>query len=178
MQILKNITEQSIIEALNNSYSYIDTLKNLNVNANKTNAHRFKKYVIDRQIQFSFKIKPEKILTQQQIQDKKEKRRIASKKHYQNNKDKIILKSNENTKKYKIRNYNFTNAFKLNKGCANCGYNKCPTALEFHHVVEKTENISLMVSKCNSLEKIKNEISKCIVLCSNCHREYHYENGV
>lgn len=56
--------------------------------------------------------------------------------------------------------------------CCVCGYNKCVDALEFHHIdpLEKEFSIS---SVCTSWEKIVNEVKKCIMLCSNCHREIH-----
>lgn len=49
-------------------------------------------------------------------------------------------------------------------------------ALCFHHVSadEKEENVSLMaISGDYSLDDLKEEISKCIVLCRNCHRIKH-----
>ena len=33
-----------------------------------------------------------------------------------------------------------------------------------------------MTSNCYTLDKVYNEIEKCIVLCANCHREFHYFN--
>ena len=66
-------------------------------------------------------------------------------------------------------------AIKLGKGCKICGYNKHPEALEFHHrdSKEKLFVISWAVSKCLNREAIFYEISKCDVLCSNCHRIKH-----
>ena len=57
------------------------------------------------------------------------------------------------------------------KGCSSCGYDRCLSALEFHHVDsdEKITNISAM----GSLPRIKAELPKCILLCANCHRELH-----
>jgi hypothetical protein len=54
--------------------------------------------------------------------------------------------------------------------CLLCGYNKCPRALEFHHrdANEKTFDLS---SACRGWNKIKIELDKCDLLCSNCHRE-------
>jgi hypothetical protein len=58
--------------------------------------------------------------------------------------------------------------------CINCNYNKCSDALEFHHLDpnEKDFNIS---SKSLSFEKLKKEADKCILVCSNCHKEIHFE---
>lgn len=56
--------------------------------------------------------------------------------------------------------------------CEICGYNKCLTALHFHHKDpnEKDFNIS---GKSYSFEKLKKEVDKCILVCSNCHSEIH-----
>lgn len=58
--------------------------------------------------------------------------------------------------------------------CSKCGYNKCKGALDLHHVDPsiKDKNIAKMTTY--SVEKIKAEIAKCILLCANCHRELHY----
>jgi hypothetical protein len=59
--------------------------------------------------------------------------------------------------------------------CEVCGYSKCESALEFHHLNpnEKDFNISSIRQLSNFTEKIKNELDKCILVCSNCHREIH-----
>ena len=58
--------------------------------------------------------------------------------------------------------------------CECCGYDKCTEALEFHHInsKEKDFNISDRNIKLD-WEEIKKELDKCIVVCSNCHREIH-----
>lgn len=60
--------------------------------------------------------------------------------------------------------------------CQKCGYDKCSEALEFHHInpKEKDGEIARMISNNYSLDKVKDEMKKCIILCSNCHREFHY----
>ena len=57
--------------------------------------------------------------------------------------------------------------------CIKCAYNKDLTALEFHHInsQEKDYDPSKMMNK--SWDVVKNELDKCILLCSNCHREEH-----
>jgi predicted HNH restriction endonuclease len=58
--------------------------------------------------------------------------------------------------------------------CEVCGYNRCVAALDFHHIDEKTKSFSLSTrGLTRSWEKIKNEIQKCVLVCSNCHREIH-----
>jgi hypothetical protein len=65
----------------------------------------------------------------------------------------------------------FVDKIKLDRGCADCGYNKHPAALEFDHLpgFEKTATIAAMVVFGN-LEKIQAEIDKCEIVCANCHR--------
>ena len=45
--------------------------------------------------------------------------------------------------------------------------------LDFHHIGDKENDVSRMVSNGCSIKNIENEINKCIVLCSNCHRKEH-----
>lgn len=64
--------------------------------------------------------------------------------------------------------------------CIICGYNRCNAALEFHHKNEdeKTDK-GFGVSQNGMLakwDKLKEEIKKCVLVCSNCHREIH--NGM
>ena len=56
--------------------------------------------------------------------------------------------------------------------CTKCGYHKCITALEFHHISSKQFSIS-ETGRTRSWEKVKAELDKCVLLCANCHREQH-----
>jgi hypothetical protein len=54
--------------------------------------------------------------------------------------------------------------------CVSCGESD-PHVLEFHHVRgEKVVEVSRLIGRGPSLEKLKAEIEKCDVLCANCHR--------
>jgi len=71
---------------------------------------------------------------------------------------------------------NIIDNLKIN-GCAICGYNICNAALEFHHVIDYNKDFEI---KATSLFKFPNELfikemNKCILLCSNCHREVHHQ---
>ena len=58
--------------------------------------------------------------------------------------------------------------------CEKCGYNKCINALEFHHLNANEKDFTI-AGKSWSFEKLKKESDKCILVCSNCHKEIHYE---
>lgn len=64
---------------------------------------------------------------------------------------------------------------KASIGCAKCGDTRS-YVLNFHHKDPsiKDANIARMTSNKNRLEDIQKEIDKCVVLCSNCHREFHH----
>lgn len=59
--------------------------------------------------------------------------------------------------------------------CEICGYNKNLAALCFHHRDEhsKTYGLDSRMFASRSMESLREEISKCQVLCHNCHMELH-----
>ena len=59
--------------------------------------------------------------------------------------------------------------------CACCGYNKCISALDFHHLdaSRKEFNLSAAMVAPKAWTKLVEELRKCILLCANCHRELH-----
>lgn len=60
--------------------------------------------------------------------------------------------------------------------CEICGYNKFQGALEFHHRDPTQKDFQLSKAKSWTFnERVKNELDKCQILCSNCHKELHNE---
>ncbi|MBP9751982.1 MAG: HNH endonuclease [Candidatus Moranbacteria bacterium] len=57
--------------------------------------------------------------------------------------------------------------------CSRCGYDRCDAALEFHHVDGQKDFGISQDGLTRSWERIRKEIEKCILICSNCHREEH-----
>lgn len=59
--------------------------------------------------------------------------------------------------------------------CAKCGDTR-GYVLDFHHIdpTKKQDTIARLTSNTSSLSKVYDEIKKCIVLCANYHREFHY----
>jgi 5-methylcytosine-specific restriction endonuclease McrA len=58
--------------------------------------------------------------------------------------------------------------------CQICGYNKCESALEFHHLNPEIKEFGIGENGLTrSISKNKNEVDKCILVCANCHREIH-----
>lgn len=66
------------------------------------------------------------------------------------------------------------NEYKKQCSCAKCGETRFYT-LDFHHInpdnkIDTVARLSTHSSKKAAWEEIK----KCICLCANCHREFHY----
>lgn len=70
---------------------------------------------------------------------------------------------------------NLAIAYKGGK-CSVCSYDKCLAALEFHHLDPTKKEFSISSYSINDLDLLKLELDKCILLCSNCHREIHYND--
>lgn len=60
---------------------------------------------------------------------------------------------------------------KVRAGCAVCGYDDAACALDFNHFKgEKVADLTKMVTY--RMDRIVQEIAKCVVLCANCHRRW------
>ena len=57
--------------------------------------------------------------------------------------------------------------------CNHCGYKKCLSALEFHHVNPSIKSFGINRKTGRSFATLLPELNKCILLCSNCHKEEH-----
>ena len=75
-----------------------------------------------------------------------------------------------NNRRFKLKNKIIE--YKGNK-CQSCGYDRCKSALELHHLDASNKEFSMSGNHCRSWKIIKAEIDKCTMLCANCHREEH-----
>ena len=58
--------------------------------------------------------------------------------------------------------------------CQCCGYNACNHALDFHHIDPKTKSFGISRSRKTKItQEVLDELDKCLLVCSNCHREIH-----
>lgn len=101
---------------------------------------------------------------------------LARKKiYYVKNKDEI------NEKQFKRRMYRKLYAIlKLGSVCTYC---KCdllnePWNADFHHLDPsiKEDGISKICS--HTMEKLNIELSKCVLICGNCHRKLHFQHDL
>lgn len=59
------------------------------------------------------------------------------------------------------------------KPCADCGREYPPYIMDFDHLpgMQKVSNVCKMLSEGRAKKAVLDEISKCEVVCANCHRE-------
>ncbi len=87
------------------------------------------------------------------------------------------VKTNPNStySQYKRADLRKKEMINLKGGCCSiCGYKKNYSALEFHHIADKSFSLDSRRIANSSIKKLLEELEKCILLCANCHREHHY----
>jgi len=96
--------------------------------------------------------------------------RIYRKNHYEANKEKYIAKAKVHKEQFR----DWWRDFKMTLKCSQCGENH-PATLDFHHTdpSQKDATVSSLITLGNK-KRILDEIEKCVVLCANCHRKFHY----
>jgi hypothetical protein len=59
--------------------------------------------------------------------------------------------------------------------CCVCGYSACREVFEFHHLDPSSKETSwgAMRSNIKGWDTIVEEMKKCVMVCSNCHKEIH-----
>lgn len=56
--------------------------------------------------------------------------------------------------------------------CILCGYNRCLTALAFHHVDPTQKRLAISENGVTlALASVREEAQKCVLVCANCHAE-------
>ena len=115
--------------------------------------------------------------------EKKREISVYNKKYYNKNKDKVKDQHNkyksenkdkilEKYKKHHNKISQFVNDIKSKEVCKIC-HNSNPVVLVFHHrdPTQKDRNVPRLSTK----KKVLKEVSKCDILCDNCHRILHAE---
>lgn len=93
--------------------------------------------------------------------------------HYQENRKKYLKKASEWNKRERQR----WSKFKATLRCSICREDH-PACIEFHHNDGRKEhNIANMVGR-YKMSTILKEITKCDILCANCHRKTHFPAAV
>lgn len=97
----------------------------------------------------------------------RERQRECWKRHYERNRSRYIQK--RKTYNDKIRVY--IENVKASSACTDCGKKYPPYVMDFDHTGDdKKFNVSGLYVR-GSLRQVKEEIAKCEIVCSNCHRE-------
>jgi hypothetical protein len=103
----------------------------------------------------------------------KECSRKRSRQYYADNREKHIRVCGVKKKKTIAYTQQQINNLKKQIGCqAQCGETE-PCCLDFHHLRDKDQLISVMIGHGCCWATIKKEIDKCAIVCSNCHRKIH-----
>ena len=109
----------------------------------------------------------------------KECNKIRSKKYYADNRQKHKQDTMIRKKIMMKKIRDFIWEIQKNAVCCICGETN-PLTFDFDHLIRKTKLgvVGLMYQRGNSIKKLKEEIDKCQILCSNCHRiKTHQENN-
>ena len=177
-------TRDKVIELKKIGKSYDEIKKELNI-SKSTISYHCKRYGLDY-------IGPTKKLDELTIKEIKKfcesntikeasekfKVSISSIKRYKRKKEKISLTDIEKKNKQVTRISNWRRKIKLKaleyKGgkCEKCGYNRCVSSMDFHHLDPNEKDFGLSGS-IKSWEITKKELDKCILVCKNCHGEIH-----
>lgn len=88
---------------------------------------------------------------------------------YEDNKDRQLEYVRNNNQRYRQTAREYVFQYLLEHPCSSCGESD-PRVLEFHHEGNKEAEVSRLMGRGASLDALKAEIAKCVVLCANCHR--------
>lgn len=95
-----------------------------------------------------------------------------SRQYYSDNRQLHIKNANKNRDRYRAELKVELDIIK-SRGCKFCD-EKEPACMDFHHIdPSKKEYLVSKLWGMVSKKKLKKELDKCVVVCSNCHRKLH-----
>lgn len=165
---LKTISTQDLINYVNTSQSLEEVLQKIGYKTQFTNTlPKLKAECELRNIDYSHLQLPDgkkRCLQCGQVKDISE---FYDKRQY----CKECVKLNER-KKYAERKQQVIE-YKNHLHCTKCGDSRF-YVLDFHHLNPEEKDYTIARNSRIKFENLMNEIDKCIPLCANCHREFHY----
>lgn len=96
-------------------------------------------------------------------------RKVWFAEHYKNNKQYYFANRRKQSAVQRKRFYEFKATLK----CSRCDESH-PACLDFHHE-DPSHKDGAIAKFITTPRKLQQELAKCIVLCSNCHRKHHWE---
>lgn len=104
-------------------------------------------------------------------EQRKARQKEYSKRWYEKNKQQHMRKVAKNKRG---RRNDWIN-YKAEQKCVHCGAQH-PAIIDFHHVVRDAtkQSVNRLAANCRWKEARKEAETKCIPLCANCHRIFHW----
>ena len=97
-----------------------------------------------------------------------------SKKSYLKSPEKYKNRVNKQIKKCS----DYVDSYKQLHSCKKCGEDRW-WVLDFHHAESNTKDWNIGELKhTGKFTQIKKEIEKCVLLCKNCHYDFHYKERI
>jgi hypothetical protein len=95
------------------------------------------------------------------------------KRWYEKNKKVHYLNTRERSKRIYTENALFIKTLKEFTPCSDCGIKYPAYVMDFDHLRDKSGQVHKFLSY--SHKRLLEEISKCEIVCANCHRERTYQ---
>jgi hypothetical protein len=96
---------------------------------------------------------------------------IAYKKQwYLRNRDLVKKRAKKNNALYAAELRKIVGSIKQSNPCGDCGNYFHFSAMDFDHVGKKLHTVSRLVNDSRNLSRVLKEISRCELVCANCHR--------
>lgn len=88
--------------------------------------------------------------------------------HYKEHREEYIERSHDHHKRLS----RLVSDIKTSTPCTDCGRHFDPVVMDFDHLdpAVKVDSVSALIRMGVSVEKVREEIAKCEVVCANCHR--------
>jgi hypothetical protein len=80
------------------------------------------------------------------------------------------ISQKEYRRKIRDRNREYVRQIKESNPCTDCEQFYHYSQMDFDHIDLKKQNIAKLVNSEASIKTIKQEMAKCQLVCSNCHR--------